>query len=382
MRTPMAERPPLLSAFSSSGATTTSAAAAEASSSRSGEAQASGSSTQSGPTAPSPSAGSEGSTFPRHGLSKLAEDVLSSAKNVYAPIATATLDTTVFDVVHLFSELGISAVPILDEQGNVVDLYEAVDVVTLVRTGAYHALDLTIRQALARRSEGFAGVSTCSPDDSLANIFALLRRRRVHRLLIMEPEVQPAATVQPPTPAAGDGDDALLDSLSAGGADAPAGLSMEERLRRPPPTTPRELEEELEAGVIRRRGKGRLVGILCLSDILRYVIGASAGATPGTATSSRPGSASAATPPPPPMASSAGSNLPPPSSSTSSSSSSAAAGAGAGTAAQAQALTPLTEGEVVAPASEEYTITSPHSADAGDVSSPGEETGQQTHALH
>lgn len=47
----------------------------------------------------------------------------------YWPIATATLQTTVFDVVHMFSEKGISAVPILDDQGVVVNLYETVDVI-------------------------------------------------------------------------------------------------------------------------------------------------------------------------------------------------------------------------------------------------------------
>ncbi|KAJ1019445.1 hypothetical protein NDA16_004562 [Ustilago loliicola] len=113
------------------------------------------------------------------------------SENLYAPIATATLDTTVFDVVHMFSERGISAVPILDEDGNVVDLYETVDVITLVRTGAYTSLDLTIRQALERRPPDFLGVWTCSPGDSLASIFALLRKRRVHRLLVLEPEPLP-----------------------------------------------------------------------------------------------------------------------------------------------------------------------------------------------
>jgi 5'-AMP-activated protein kinase, regulatory gamma subunit len=37
--------------------------------------------------------------------------------------------TTVFDVVHMFSERGISAVPILDKHGVVIDLYETVDVI-------------------------------------------------------------------------------------------------------------------------------------------------------------------------------------------------------------------------------------------------------------
>jgi 5'-AMP-activated protein kinase, regulatory gamma subunit len=50
-------------------------------------------------------------------------------QNPYHPIATATMSTTVFDVVHMFSERGISAVPIIDENGVVVNLYETVDVI-------------------------------------------------------------------------------------------------------------------------------------------------------------------------------------------------------------------------------------------------------------
>lgn len=49
--------------------------------------------------------------------------------NPFHPISTATLDTTVFDVVHMFSERGISAVPIVDDEGIVVNLYETVDVI-------------------------------------------------------------------------------------------------------------------------------------------------------------------------------------------------------------------------------------------------------------
>lgn len=49
--------------------------------------------------------------------------------NPYHPIATATLNTPVFDVVHMFSERSISAVPIIDENGIVVNLYETVDVI-------------------------------------------------------------------------------------------------------------------------------------------------------------------------------------------------------------------------------------------------------------
>lgn len=50
-------------------------------------------------------------------------------QNPYHPIATATLNTTVFNVVHMFSERSISAVPIINENGIVVNLYETVDVI-------------------------------------------------------------------------------------------------------------------------------------------------------------------------------------------------------------------------------------------------------------
>ena len=49
--------------------------------------------------------------------------------NPHYPLATATMNTTVFDVVHMFSERGISAVPIVDASGKVINIYETVDVI-------------------------------------------------------------------------------------------------------------------------------------------------------------------------------------------------------------------------------------------------------------
>ncbi|KAH9946671.1 hypothetical protein B0H21DRAFT_393723 [Amylocystis lapponica] len=135
--------------------------------------------------------------------------------NRFHPIATATLSTPVFDVVHMFSARGISAVPIIDEDGIVVNLYETVDVITLVRLGAYQSLDLTISEALNQRSPDFPGVVICTASDSLGTLMQLIKKRRVHRLVVVEGE-----------------------------------------------------EEERRGGK-----KGRLLGIITLSDVLRYIIG-------------------------------------------------------------------------------------------------------------
>ncbi|PAV22297.1 CBS-domain-containing [Pyrrhoderma noxium] len=111
-------------------------------------------------------------------------------ENPFYPIATATLKTRVFDVVHMFSERGISAVPIIDENGVVVNLYETVDVITLVRLGAYQSLDLTIEEALNQRSPDFPGVVICNASDSLGTLLQLIKKRRVHRLVVVEGDAE------------------------------------------------------------------------------------------------------------------------------------------------------------------------------------------------
>ncbi|TFY68351.1 hypothetical protein EVJ58_g1072 [Rhodofomes roseus] len=148
--------------------------------------------------------------------------------NRFHPIATATMSTLVFDVVHMFSERGISAVPIIDEDGIVVNLYETVDVIALVRNGQYQSLDLTIAEALNLRQPDFPGVVICTASDSLGTLMQLIKKRRVHRLVVVEGE-----------------------------------------------------EEERRGGK-----KGRLLGIITLSDVLRYIIGEPAiGETPEFASS-------------------------------------------------------------------------------------------------
>ncbi|KAH6917329.1 nuclear protein SNF4 [Coprinopsis sp. MPI-PUGE-AT-0042] len=139
----------------------------------------------------------------------------TQGEDAYSPIATAGLDTPVYDVVHMFSKLSISAIPIIDDEGIVLNLYETVDVMTLVRLGAYTALDMTIGEALTQRSPDFPGVVVCTAGDSLGTLLQLIKIRRVHRLVVVEGE-----------------------------------------------------EEERQGG-----RRGRLLGVISLSDVLRYLIG-------------------------------------------------------------------------------------------------------------
>jgi 5'-AMP-activated protein kinase regulatory gamma subunit len=86
----------------------------------------------------------------------------------------------------------------------------------LIRSGSYTQLDLSIRSALALRSPEFQGAVTCTGSDSLGKLLEFLRTVRVHRVVVVEG-----------------------DTLGADGVSK----------------------------------KGRLVGIITLSDVLRYLVG-------------------------------------------------------------------------------------------------------------
>lgn len=176
----------------------------------------------------------------------------------FHPLATATLDTTVFDV-HMFSERGISAVPIVDADGSVIDMYEAVDIVDLVRSDAYRLLDLTIAEAIARRSPEFCGVTVCSADDSLANILKYIGEKRVHRFVIVEDEtiVEEAPVVE------GELDS---DATPLAEASPPKFESIQ-------PDGDQGNSTQKTRKARRKKVKDRLVGMLSLSDVMHHIVG-------------------------------------------------------------------------------------------------------------
>ncbi|KAK3308693.1 uncharacterized protein B0T15DRAFT_115789 [Chaetomium strumarium] len=104
----------------------------------------------------------------------------------YTNLATATMNSSVLDVIHLMVEHNISAVPILDKSDKVLNVFEAVDVIPCIKGGAYDELTATVGDALSKRADDFPGIYTCSEDDRLDAIFDTIRRSRVHRLIVVD----------------------------------------------------------------------------------------------------------------------------------------------------------------------------------------------------
>ncbi|CCE86807.1 Piso0_005320 [Millerozyma farinosa CBS 7064] len=107
---------------------------------------------------------------------------LSEAKE----LSTCTMDTPVIDVIHLLAHKSVSSVPILDANGKLINVYEAVDVLALVKGGIYTDLDLSVGEALLRRAEDFEGVHTCTLNDRLSTIMDTIRKSRLHRLFVVD----------------------------------------------------------------------------------------------------------------------------------------------------------------------------------------------------
>ncbi|OQD86524.1 hypothetical protein PENANT_c007G00930 [Penicillium antarcticum] len=104
----------------------------------------------------------------------------------YDNVATASMDTPVIDVIHILVERSISSVPIVNSEGVVYNVFESVDVITLIKGGVYDDLSLTVGEALKKRSVGFPGIYTCSLNDGLDTIFDTIRKSRVHRLVVVD----------------------------------------------------------------------------------------------------------------------------------------------------------------------------------------------------
>lgn len=117
---------------------------------------------------------------------KLRKPLKEIQLGTYHDVVTASLDTPVIDVIHRLVERSISSVPIVNSEGVVYNVFEAVDVITLIKGGVYDELNLTVGEALSKRPGGFHGIYSCSINDGLDTIFDTIRKSRVHRLIVVD----------------------------------------------------------------------------------------------------------------------------------------------------------------------------------------------------
>jgi len=106
----------------------------------------------------------------------------------YEDICTTTYETPIIEALNEFVGKRVSAIPIVDEEGKLVDIYAKFDVINLAAEKTYNNLNVTLRQANEHRNEWFEGVHTCKKTDSLFSVMESIVKAEVHRLVVVDEE--------------------------------------------------------------------------------------------------------------------------------------------------------------------------------------------------
>ncbi|XP_026829759.1 uncharacterized protein LOC105275230 isoform X2 [Ooceraea biroi] len=103
-------------------------------------------------------------------------------------IETATEETSIILALKKFVERRVSALPIVDIEGKLVNIYSKFDVINLAAEKTYNNLDVSLREANEHRNEWFEGVQSCKLDETLFTIMERIVRAEVHRLVVIDDE--------------------------------------------------------------------------------------------------------------------------------------------------------------------------------------------------
>ncbi|KAL9895429.1 uncharacterized protein LOC119639461 isoform X2 [Glossina fuscipes] len=104
----------------------------------------------------------------------------------YDNIETADENTSIISALKKFIERRVSALPLVDAEGRLVDIYAKFDVINLAAEKTYNDLDVSLRKANEHRNEWFEGVQCCNLDESLYTILERIVRAEVHRLVVVD----------------------------------------------------------------------------------------------------------------------------------------------------------------------------------------------------
>ncbi|CAG9558661.1 unnamed protein product [Danaus chrysippus] len=100
-------------------------------------------------------------------------------------IETATEDTSIIQALRKFVNRRVSALPLIDSEGRLKDIYAKFDVINLAAEKTYNNLDVSLKKANEHRNEWFEGVQKCNLDETLYEVMERIVRAEVHRLVVV-----------------------------------------------------------------------------------------------------------------------------------------------------------------------------------------------------
>eukprot|EP00835_Amoeboradix_gromovi_P006968 NODE_966_length_2702_cov_0.395697.p1 type:complete len:332 gc:universal NODE_966_length_2702_cov_0.395697:1317-322(-) len=102
------------------------------------------------------------------------------------PQFTATMHTSVISAIEMLISSGVNAIPIIDENGLIINVYGSQDILQFVAKHEDLNLNLPIQTAIEKRSLVFEGVHTCSEIDTLGHLLRGFKTQTIHRILVTD----------------------------------------------------------------------------------------------------------------------------------------------------------------------------------------------------
>ncbi|XP_049624890.1 5'-AMP-activated protein kinase subunit gamma-3 [Suncus etruscus] len=125
-----------------------------------------------------------GALLPRPSfLSRTIQDLgIGTFRNLAVVLETAPILTAL----DIFVDRRVSALPVVNEAGQVVGLYSRFDVIHLAAQQTYNHLDMSVGDALRQRTLCLEGVLSCQPHESLGEVIERIAKEQVHRLVLVD----------------------------------------------------------------------------------------------------------------------------------------------------------------------------------------------------
>ncbi|RUS91803.1 hypothetical protein EGW08_000374 [Elysia chlorotica] len=104
-------------------------------------------------------------------------------------VITATTETPLIEALNMFVEHRISALPVVDDSGQVTSIYAKFDVINLAADKSYNNLDITLGEAIKQRHQGGEQndrVATCFFKDTVRCVMEKIVKAEVHRLVVTD----------------------------------------------------------------------------------------------------------------------------------------------------------------------------------------------------
>ncbi|CAM4639818.1 unnamed protein product [Caretta caretta] len=113
----------------------------------------------------------------------------------FRDVAMVLETAPVYMALEIFVDRRVSALPVINEAGEVVGLYSRFDVIHLAAQKTYNNLDMSVREALRKRTICLEGVLTCHPHETMGDIIDRIAKEQVHRLVLVDEKNSPRGIV-------------------------------------------------------------------------------------------------------------------------------------------------------------------------------------------